>query len=885
MYEEELQVLSLSGLEILDNYARYKPLRCRIFPIYHVRYLFLLFLHAHDCMLKSLATILAIVIACTNAGAQQRNIRAVKISQPIRVDGNLDETAWAQAPAASDFITNTPVFGNPASSRTEVRVLYDNQAIYIGAYIYDDASKIRKQFTPRDQELRADVDYFAVFLDTYRDRQNAFQFLVTSRNVQSDARVSPQAETDFGVYGDLSWDAVWDSRVSMKKDGWCVEIKIPYFSIRFSKAADQEWGIQFLRFSRRLNETSFWSPVNPNISGFANQFGDLSGLQNLVPPLRLSFSPYVSGGYRGTPTVSNGYKNEWLPSGGMDVKYGINESFTLDATLIPDFGQVISDNVINNISPFEVQFRENRPFFTEGTELFNKAQIFYSRRVGDVPGKHEFINREVAGGSLRDYRIDKNPSVTRLYNAIKFSGRTRNNLGIGVFNAITQPVSARLISRVNGGKDTSIVTEPLANYNVFVLDQVLKNRSYITLTNTNVLRNGHERDANVTALDIALYDKNNRYGVVLSPRYSKIFDAAGGYDGFSNYFEAGKVSGKFQYSISNLLESAKYDPNDLGFLLSPNEITTEAKASYNIFQATRSFLNQSYSVSVEQSYLFRQFEYQKTTILASAFWVFKNFWDLTVSTEIQPRWYNDFFELRSPENLLATPRQKLRRPRNYFFGVSGSSDSRKKLFVNWDIGFAQSPLPADPFYSAELGARYRFGDRFSISVSFTRRYDNGQFGYSFLRDANNGEPILARRKYTDVTAVFSGIYNFTSRMNLSFRARHFWNRLRNTNFYDVFPDGNWRERNDLEPSDYNQNYNAFNLDVFYTWDFKLGSRIIVGWKNWLSRDYETFINGVKYPDYHDNAVQLFNIPHGNEFTVRFIYFLNYQQFLKKNKSL
>ncbi len=175
----------------------------------------------------------------------------------------------------------------------------------------------------------------------------------------------------------------------------------------------------------------------------------------------------------------------------MDVKYGISESFTLDATLIPDFKQVISDNVVNNITPFEVQFRENRPFFTEGTELFNKSGIFYSRRVGSVPGRYDEINQEVDGGSLNDYSILKNPSVTRLYNALKFSGRTRNNLGIGIFNAVTQPEHARL-RNINTNLDTSINIEPLTNYNVIVLDQALRNRSYISLTNTNVLRNGNE---------------------------------------------------------------------------------------------------------------------------------------------------------------------------------------------------------------------------------------------------------------------------------------------------------------------------------------------------------------------------------------------------------
>ena len=831
-------------------------------------------------MLKILSYTIFLVFLGTTLLAQPRNIQALKTDLPMKVDGNLDEPVWKLAPVATDFITNSPVYGKKPTNKTEVRVAYDNTAIYIAAYIYDDPKKIRKQFTPRDQEGRADVDYFSVFFDTYKDRQNAYQFLVTSRNVQSDARVSPQAQTDFGVYGDVSWDAVWDSRVSYKADGWVVEMKIPYFSIRFSKETIQDWGIQFLSFSRRLNESCFWNPVDPNVNGFANQFGDLSGLQKLVPPLRLSFSPYISGGYRETPGLATDTKKEWLKSGGMDVKYGISESFTLDATLIPDFGQVISDNVVNNITPFEVQFRENRPFFTEGTELFNKSGIFYSRRVGSVPGRYDEINQEVDGGSLNDYSILKNPSVTRLYNALKFSGRTRNNLGIGIFNAVTQPEHARL-RNINTNLDTSITTEPLTNYNVIVLDQALRNRSYISLTNTNVLRNGNERDANVTAVDIALYDKKNRFGVILQPTYSKIFDKNGGYDGFRNYFEIGKVSGKFRYSLNNEIKSPKYDPNDLGYLLSPNAINTELSASYNIFDATPTFLNQRYSVSVSQSYLYRQFAYQKTTVSGSAFVIFHNFWDLNLTTEIQPVWYNDYFELRTPDDIRETPRMVLKKARNYFVGLTGSSDSRKKLFFNWDLGFAESPNPDDPFYSVDLGLRYRFSDRLTMEVSFQRRIDRGQFGYSFLRDRNTLNPILARRLYGDATAIVSGTYNFTSRMNLSFRARHFWNTIHNTNFYDVKEDGYWTERFDMTPSNYNYNYNAFNLDVFFTWDFRLGSRIVLGWKNWLVQDYEFLVDENKYPGYLDNAGQVFNTPHGNELTLRFIYFLNTQQWRGK----
>src|SRR5688572_27463067 len=351
-------------------------------------------------MLRALIFIVYLFCFWIDGHAQSKSTHAIKVANAPKIDGVLDDEAWLDAPAANGFITNTPSFGNQASDSTSVKIIYDNTAIYIGAHLYGNPKQIRKQFTPRDQERLADVDNFAVFIDSYLDRQNAFQFLVTSRNVQSDARVSANVIPQNGVFGELSWDAVWESKVSILETGWSVEILIPLSSLRFSNKRAGEWGIQFRRFSRKDNESSFWNPVNPNISGFVNQFGIVDGFENIVPPLRLSFSPYVSGGYRETPTISSGTKNEWLKSGGMDVKYGISESFTLDATLIPDFGQVISDNVINNISPFEIQFRENRPFFTEGTELFNKADIFYSRRVGREPTGYQDVIDSVGSGSL-----------------------------------------------------------------------------------------------------------------------------------------------------------------------------------------------------------------------------------------------------------------------------------------------------------------------------------------------------------------------------------------------------------------------------------------------------------------------------------------------------
>ena len=818
--------------------------------------------------------VLLLAVSGYMASAQQKTLQAVKAPDAPRMDGLLDDPVWQTAPAAGSFVTNSPVFGKSAATKTTVKVVYDNTALYIGAYIQNESKGTRRQFTTRDNQNRADVDYFAVFIDTYKDRQNAYQFLVTTRNVQTDSRLSPIAANGDGSYGDLSWDAVWESRVAIRNDGWSVEIKIPYFSLRFSKKPEQDWGINFLSFNRHINEVAFWNAVDPNTSGFVNQFGDLNGLQNLAPPLRLSFAPYISGGYRSTPQAKGGRQDEWLKSGGLDLKWGLNESFTLDATVIPDFGQVISDNVVNNISPFEQQFKENRQFFTEGTELFNKAGIFYSRRIGRTPGKY-FAVKDLVDNNPNYQAVD-NPDVTRLYNAIKFSGRNRHNLAIGVFNAVTEPVSATIYNTAVK-KDSTITTEELANYNIIVLDQALKNRSYITLTNTNVLRRGKANDANVTAIDLSLYDKNNRYNFLLCPRYSWVY-GTNNYNGFKNETRFGKVSGKWQWYADNNTVSDNYNPNDMGFLLYPNETTTEGELSYNLYRPVKHILSQRYAFTVLQSYLYKPFSYQRTEFTPGAYWVFSNFWDMGLAVPIQPFWYNDYYELQ-------TPGRRLKRSPYYSAFVTGSTDSRRKLFINWRLGFAEGPLPKDPYNIVLLGVRYRFSDKFTLEASYRRQHDHGQWGLAnngkeFIFD-NTGDPVLARRQFTDVTTLLSGTYNFTSRMNLTFRARHYWNRLLNTNLYYGQPDGYWKERFDMKPGDYNANYNIFNLDVFYTWDFRPGSRVILGYKNWLGNDYLNAVDGTRYTYYTKNIGAQFSRPHGNEVTLRFIYFLNYMELRKR----
>ena len=611
------------------------------------------------------------------------------------------------------------------------------------------------------------------------------------------------------------------------------------------------------------NEKSFWNPVDPKVNGFVNQFGLLKELKNIQPPLRLSFSPYVTTGFRSSP-LTNSYRHEWLHNGGMDVKYGLNESFTIDATLVPDFGQVVSDNLVNNLTPYEVKFTENRPFFTEGTELFNKAGLFYSRRVGATPSGYGLVREFVSYNP--DWDIVKNPTVTQLYNATKFSGRTKQKLGIGIFNAITAPMEARIHNHVSG-KDSVINTETMNNFNIIVLDQAFKGRSSLTFTNTNVMRNGNGRDANNTALDLALYDKKNSFAMKGKLRYSKIW-AKNPYDGCNAYMSIGKVSGNWQFDLTGDMYSKKYDPNDLGYLSVGNKIIYNSNLSYQQFKPNKNFISSGYSISPRLQYLFKPYAYSKFDISFSGFWVFNNFWDLSLISQIIPGWEHNYFELRTDGRYISYPP-------NYAYGIKGNTDPRKKLFIRYAATYAKAPKFDNIYTYLSLGFRFRFSNKFSTDLQASSSIEENQLGYAFL--TGPGGPIVGFRDNRDFTSVLSGIYNFTSRLNLTLRARHYWNKVNYSSFFYVDDKGKLIPRNFIPGQD--ENVNFFNLDAFLTWDFRLGSRFIVGYKNWLGDNEMVNLSGKN--TYLKNLNEVFGLRHGNEISFRFIYFIDYNRLKKK----
>jgi hypothetical protein len=370
----------------------------------------------------------------------RRVVQATRVNIPPRLDGTMSDPVWHTADAASDFFMYEPHNDRAASQFSIVKVLYDDRAIYIGAKLFDaEPGGILTELGMRDNGQSLNADQFWVDINPFDDGINGFRFHVTASGVQTDINMSGSA----GNRGDRNWDAVWKSMVSITSQGWVVEMQIPFSALRFPSTELQDWGINFWREVRRTRETSSWNHVNRRVGDPMASMGQLTGMNDVSPPLRLAFFPYLSAYYEKND-LGFGWAN--TINGGMDVKYGINQNFTLDMTLIPDFGQVQSDARVLNLSPFEVKYDENRQFFTEGTELYGKADLFYSRRIGSRPVGFNKIYQDLHPNEV----IFQNPLETSMLNATKFSGRTSSGLGIGVFNGITAASQAMIKDTVSG---------------------------------------------------------------------------------------------------------------------------------------------------------------------------------------------------------------------------------------------------------------------------------------------------------------------------------------------------------------------------------------------------------------------------------------------------
>jgi len=711
-------------------------------------------------------------------------MRASRVTGAINIDGKLDEPAWAAATPSSDFTQSYPKVGAKPVDPTEVRVLYDDDALYVGVRMFDaHPDSIAAQLARRDA-TGIYSDWLHVIVDSYHDRRTAFRFSVNPRGVQKDVLEFDDRNED------INWDAVWQVATRIDSLGWTAEYRIPFSQLRFGgaqKGAERVWGFHVMRDVARRNERDSWSPWKTTDPGFVSFEGDLTGLVDIPQPSRLEILPYVSTKLTRAPgdPANPFYKaNDTKPSAGADLKYGLPGGLTLTATVNPDFGQVEVDPAVVNLSAYETFFPEKRPFFVEGANIFNIGsinggpsygyqQIFYSRRIGRPPQR--FVNGQFVDA----------PNATTIIGAGKVTGKV-GGWTVGLLNALTAEEKARVVDASNVQSTTPV--EPLTNYFAGRIRRDFREGNTIigiggTAVNRDlsddVFKNLLRSNADVGSLDFEHRWANRQWSLTgafaksliqgsraviqnaqrASARYYQRPDAdylrvdttANSLDGYSARLGLNK-SGTWQLAATAKAINPGYEVNDLGFMGRVDYRNIGMSGSYNNLDAGK--LLRGYQLYFGNNHAWN---YGGDKIWTSFFnqvtLNFTNLWNVYAGGEYDPSAIDDRLTRGGPLGRQPTQwggwtvintdqRKTLSYSINAFYygdekrgyskdfspGVTIRPSSSVLVTITPDVNFLHNTIQFvggsnDALATSTYGRRYVFGDIFQTTVSATTRVD------------------------------------------------------------------------------------------------------------------------------------------------------------------
>ena len=548
----------------------------------------------------------------------QLKITAVRTDERIVIDGILDEDIW-QRPGFRDLLQQDPDQGVKPSQPSEVWISYNDEAIYFAARFYDSSpDSIMARLVRRDFIWGDPSDGCVLYLDSYRDKRSGYFFYVSAAGTLADGLI----ENDAKYPNDLSWDAVWEGVPNIDKEGWSVEMKIPFSQLRFRKGDMQVWGINVERFISRRVETDMIVYTPRNESGFTSRFPDLVGIESFTPPSDLELLPYVTGkaeylsGENDNPFYSGG---NYIPGIGLDVRTSLGNSLTLNGTINPDFGQVEVDPAIVNLTDVEYTFQEKRPFFTEGASIYRfgrggtnnyislnwtNPSFFYSRRIGRKPQ-----------GGLPAYDYADIPNGTHILGAGKISGQMMGDWKVGTLSALTKKEYAEI--EVDGNR-SKVEVEPLTYYGVLRAQKDFNEGEQglgLLSTFTNrffddpLLRNTLNSNAFVTGADgwiflddektyvltgwtglshvsgskdrmIALQRSSGHYFQRPDASHLNVDSSATSLTGYTGRLMLNKNRGRFTFNTAIGFINPKFEVNDLGYSAYSDIINTHFAANY-----------------------------------------------------------------------------------------------------------------------------------------------------------------------------------------------------------------------------------------------------------------------------------------------------------------
>lgn len=802
-------------------------------------------------ILKSFFVLVLLFPSVLWAGGNEKKASAVRTPNPPRIDGILSESEWKLAKPISDFTQYDPLEGEPPTQNTEVRILYDDDALYIGWKLYDtEPSKIVARLARRDDEVESDL--ISIRLDSYHDHQTAFEFTLNAAGVRTDI-----IQFNDGNGEDESWDVVWEAETAITSDGWSAEMRIPFKVLRFSESEKQEWGMQLLRYISRNRERQHWVLIGKSESGWVSKFGHLEGLENLSRPGQVELLPYAAAGNRFVPksrTYPNG--TDFTSHIGLDAKIKPTSGFTIDATFNPDFGQVEADPAVLNLTTFETFYPEKRPFFIEGSQIIRFTTfggefgpgLFYSRRIGHT------IDVEAPEGGY----VEREPRFATILGAAKISGKTAGGLSIGVLEAVTNEERATLVDSL-GNKSDPIV-DPLTNYSLIRLKQDLFENSNAGFILTSVNRK-KGLPAFTGGLDWNLKFMQSEYRVEGFLAGSHIDRRGQKLDG-----SAGKISfnkdggthwrGSFSYDFT----SKKYNINDIGFFRSPNDHGWVAELLYRDDEVTD--WKRIYNISARY-HLRRNFDGVEifNSYDMGGYIMLPSYWELDLGLSYDDGLF-DPFETRG-NGLLAKAKGRS-------LGLSVESDPRQILVADLGVHVGDDSRRMNLF---QIDLELDIKAASNISLEFNVEHNRVNRRLSWV--SNIVDPLVSPNRISILADRTTNEWDFTSRGSFIF-TRDLTLQLYLQMF---FAKGKYENTVRMTSPDRFVGYSypapdfselSFNSNLVLRWEYLPGSTLFLVWSH--SREGEGRL--YRTPLGKD-VEQLFSLPMTNAILLKISYWISY----------
>lgn len=838
-------------------------------------------------MIQRILPIAAVVIFCNVANSQvvdytlsddsvvnyyasQKKVYyATRTELVPKIDGKLDDDCWELVGSwVGGFIQQQPHQAKPPSQETEIKILYDDKYLYFAIICYDDEPDKMSPILGRRDENNGDIAGIAI--DSYNDKQTAFEFNLTAAGQKVDLMHRGEYNWDF------NWDAVWDGKTSLGDSAWYAEMRVPFTQLRFSNKEEHVWGIHIWRWIHRLGEESQWKLIPIDAPAMVYIFGELRGIKDIPYKRNFETMPYVKGKY-----ISESQNNQSFGAG-IDGKIGISSDFTLDYTINPDFGQVEADPSVLNLTSYESFYDEKRPFFLEGNSILNYEagtydELYYSRRIGDSPSYAPNVD---------DEHLTEMPENNTIINALKFTGKNKNGLSLGVVNSMTAKESA-LINI--DGSDVKQTVEPFTNYFVGRIKQDLNNGStvlggIITSTIRNIKDKHLEflpENSMVGGIDLEHNWLNRKYFVSGKSFYSKINGSKAAISrlqkttchlyqrtdaehleynadlttlkGWGGELSGGKRSGKLQIDGKLDWRSPGVDFNDVGYMRQADYIKQDLGILYQVNKPKGIFLSYNFSIDQRHHWSYGG-ENIKDELDTNARFKFTNNWRIS-------------FDLDNTYNILDTRQLRggpaLRIDQNVSYGTLIQSNRGRNLVFEGMVDFTNYKDQITWKNKYDLSITWNVTNNFLISsqTSYSNEIDNSQ--YVFQQSINGQrEYVVGKIDRSTIFITLRAEYFITPELSLQYYGSPYAStgkyldyrkvedsKSRNVDerysFLNIIEneEGNFLYDNDgnlyNDFDDWNPDFNfqEFSSNFVARWEYKTGSTIYLVWTNYRS-NYE-----------------------------------------------